>query len=190
MLIFKIGFGKTGTTSLHKALQVLGLRSCHDNTSCDRATDLAVNLKFKHRIFKLFDAFTDGEGAARRFKLLYDSVPETTKFILTTRDVERWIDSKIVSILRHRVRTPGAAHSMDINTEQLRKEFLWHENDVKEFFADKPDRLLVFNCCDGGHGYPELCKFLGRPVPTEQFPMANVSQRKIEEIKRQLARRE
>jgi hypothetical protein len=45
---------------------------------------------------------------------------------------------------------------------------------VLAFFADKPGRLLRFDLW-AGHGWAELCGFLGLPVPDRPFPHRNAA---------------
>lgn len=185
MRIWKIGFGKTGTTSLHKALQHLGFRSCHDNTMCDQAVDAALRGDWP-RLLDRFDAFVDGEEAQRNFAEMAATYPED-KFILTTRNVEHWLDSKMMSVLYHRTSHPQRAAGLNIDTAAMRTEFQQHEEAVRDYFADNPESLLVFNCCDGNDGYPELAAFLGRNISAREhwpeWPRANVSFTKLQVVR-------
>jgi len=45
----------------------------------------------------------------------------------------------------------------------------WNEQ-VKQYFKDQPDKLLVFNSKEG---WGPLCKFLSLPVPNTPFPRVN-----------------
>jgi hypothetical protein len=44
---------------------------------------------------------------------------------------------------------------------------------VIDYFRGRPHDLLVIDW-EAGHGWPELCRFLGRDVPGEPFPRENV----------------
>jgi len=48
--------------------------------------------------------------------------------------------------------------------------------DIKEYFKDRPEDLLVLTL-GKGEGWPELCTFLGKPVPDVDFPSANRTKR-------------
>lgn len=187
MQLWKIGFGKTGTTSLHKALLRMDVRSCHDNKKCDQAARAAAR-GGRHALLRQFDAFTDGEEAQRSYKNIYHWNPEA-KFILTVRDVEHWIDSKVMSVMHHRATKPSQAHELDVDTYALRYEFEKHTKDVQDFFDDKPGSLLVFNCCDGNDGYKELATFLNLSAPHGAWPVSNPSFTKIKAIQQRLVKR-
>lgn len=44
-----------------------------------------------------------------------------------------------------------------------------HNREVMDYFKDRPSDLLVMDMDDGA-GWPELCGFLGVPVPAEPYP--------------------
>jgi hypothetical protein len=44
---------------------------------------------------------------------------------------------------------------------------------VTDYFRGRPHDLLVVDW-EAGHGWPELCRFLGRDVPDQPFPRENV----------------
>lgn len=87
--VFGIGLSKTGTTSLARALEVLGYRT-RDYLGVTRYTagDLSsINLKE----IDANDAFTD-TPIPSFYKQLDKHYPNS-KFILTTRDMEGWLRS-------------------------------------------------------------------------------------------------
>ena len=47
-----------------------------------------------------------------------------------------------------------------------------HNREVREYFKDRPDDLLVFRLTEGD-GWKKLCTFLGEPVPGTPFPHKN-----------------
>lgn len=51
-----------------------------------------------------------------------------------------------------------------------------HNNEVQEYFADRPNDLLVVNW-EAGDGWDKLCNFLNKPLRSEPFPHANKSPR-------------
>ncbi len=44
-----------------------------------------------------------------------------------------------------------------------------HERNVRWYFRDRPEDLLVMNVFEGD-GWEQLCRFLDRPVPDVPFP--------------------
>ena len=92
--VFGIGFHKTGTTSLARALRILGYRVTGPKGVTDpniSTNALAVALK----IAAQFEAF-HGNPWTVLFKEIDAAFPES-KFILTERPVDRWIES----VVRH-----------------------------------------------------------------------------------------
>ena len=61
-------------------------------------------------------------------------------------------------------------------TEEIYLErFRRHEREVREYFADRPDDLLVVDW-EQGDGWSELTRFLKKPTPNARFPWANAAQ--------------
>ena len=84
--IFNIGLPKTGTTSLHAALEALGYRSIHNPLHWRRPV-----YEGNYRVCDGYDAVTNfAEHTYPQFDAAYPG----SKFILTLRgDVEAWLDS-------------------------------------------------------------------------------------------------
>ncbi len=173
-MIFGIGLSKTGTHSLTQALNLL-------DRPCVHYPDPALMLAGRYdEAFGSNVAATDISVSAF-FRQLDDAYPGS-RFILTTRDIEPWLDS----VEDHRLRR---AHE-DVNTcpkapvreilyrtrgfdrDTFRAAYLEHERCVREYFADRPGDLLVWDLCEDPRWEP-LCEFLGLPVPIERFPRLN-----------------
>ena len=223
--VFVIGLSKTGTTSLAKALDLIGFRCSHyplgamnyydPHPVLTRSmnylgyklfnTPLGIrNYRLKSPCIDLykfdkFDAFAD-TPIAYCYKELDRMYPKS-KFILTTRELESWLDScKWHMSNPYRPGRPkwwdekemGAWTSMSTNminrlnydlygsvvfNEPLfRKTYERHFNDVQEHFRGREADLLVFDISKQ-EGWGSLCAFLGKPVPPLPFPMKNVSAR-------------
>lgn len=165
--LWGVGLPRTGTTSLWKAFIELG----YDNA--------AHNPFFEQ--LRTLDAGTDA-GVAVFFKYLYYKFPDS-KFILTTREVEAWLPSVKHIIGSH----PLTGRPREDDWLQ-RRTLLWgtptydeakmrethhrHNNEVREFFKDKPGKLLEMDIC-AGDGWEKLCAFLEVPVPVTPFPSFN-----------------
>ncbi|NIQ13131.1 MAG: hypothetical protein GTO02_01590, partial [Candidatus Dadabacteria bacterium] len=78
--IFGIGLSRTGTTSLNKALEILGYKSIHWPSNNQILTDICDG-RFKWDILQTYDALTDIHGAA--FYREFDKEYLNSKFILT-----------------------------------------------------------------------------------------------------------
>ena len=85
-MIFGIGLSRTGTTSLHHAFEILGIRSA--------PTSVALLFDPDDEVLGLYEAFTDNP-----IPFLYQRLDARfpgSKFILTTRDLDDWLRSMVV----------------------------------------------------------------------------------------------
>ncbi|TXF90949.1 hypothetical protein FUA23_03880 [Neolewinella aurantiaca] len=146
--VFCIGLHKTGTTTLAKYFKQHGFQVTH-STSWDR--DGAM-LK-KYDFFSDGGSHFDGDNELDYERLFYDF--RNAKFILQTRDTEKWVVSK----LKHAGWRPDTEVQVDdplkIRHEDWTyksyltvKRFIEHKKNYEEkvlsFFAEHgPERLLV-----------------------------------------------
>ena len=175
--VFGIGISRTGTTTLSHALSHLGYRTIHAPLSIIKRQngELVLNPKAVIR----WEALTDLTVAFMYRQL--DAAFPGAKFVLTVRDVERWLISmhqvrKIYPLLRLIPTVSqlfseafGEGHLSDEGA--MRARFLQHTLDVRAHFEGRDD-LLVMDI-PAGDGWEKLCAFLGRPVPTDPFPHCN-----------------
>jgi len=176
--VLGIGLGRTGTTSLARALELLGYRAKH----CpDFWLDDAVELIISPDDVRDFEALTD-EPLIPIFRQIDRDYPGP-RFILTVREMGPWltsIENNGNALREHRVRLPAVPvlHETLYGTATFDREayaaaHLRHVREVREYFADRPGDLLVMDVC-AGDGWETLCPFLGRPVPDRPFPRHNV----------------
>jgi sulfotransferase family protein len=111
----------------------------------------------------------------------FDRIYPDAKFILTTRPTESWLKSVETHFRLYVERRPdpftdhvhactyGALHFSRDRFEYVKAR---HEEDVRRHFAGRPGKLLVFDVFRGD-SWPELCSFLGLPVPAEPYPHEN-----------------
>jgi hypothetical protein len=174
--VFCIGFHKTGTTSMRDALALLGYRVTGPNGLYD--PEIAIKLDaLVDTLSESFDAFQDNP-----WPLVYRRMDEKypdAKFILTVRDPDRWS----ASVVRHfqQQETPmraliygGDAATPTGNEAHYIAVMTRHNAEVLEYFRDRPGKLLVMDL-SRGHGWRELCAFLGLDVPDAPFPHANAA---------------
>ena len=179
--IFGIGFHKTGTTSLGEALQYLGYKVCHGAGPVRQALgqQRMMQLLYDHDLESIFavadqyEAFQDNP-----WYILYEELDQRfagSKFILTTRDENRWLQS----VVNHFKRTESDFRmwiydtGSPVGNEHLFVErYRRHNREVSAYFADRPEDLLVVNW-EEGNGWAELCGFLQRNIPDSAFPHAN-----------------
>ncbi len=173
--IFGIGTHKTGTTSLHEALRILGIDSAHwtgpwwakqvwEEMKAGRSLTLERHYAVSDLPFSLL------------FKQLDRGYPGS-KFILTVRDEENWLRS----VRDHwSTKNPWRASWDDdcfthrvhqlmygrrsFDAETMLRCYREHNAEVLNYFRHRPDDLLVLNV-DRGDGWFELCAFLGASRP-------------------------
>lgn len=176
--VFGIGLNKTGTTTLATCLQHLGYR----HQSADRALLLAWRDKDWATLFAVTDRFDSFEDwpFPLMWRELYERYGDKGRYILTTRkDGETWLKS----IKDHSLTTHPTLHARTIaygcdyphgHEAEFLERYQRHNDDIRAFFAT-PERAPMFTelCWEAGHGWPELCGFLGREVPGEPFPHSN-----------------
>jgi len=64
--------------------------------------------------------------------------------------------------------------TIDFSPERFVYVYETHVRNVRHYFADRPDDLLILDIC-GGEAWDELCPFLGLSAPVEPFPHLNRS---------------
>ncbi|MEN8238119.1 MAG: sulfotransferase family protein [Actinomycetota bacterium] len=167
--VFGIGFHKTGTSTLKSAASMLGYAfaprflvegEINEVNLVARALEMAATV----------DAVQDNPWPLL-FRELDREFPGS-RFILTIRDTDEWW----VSLLKHfggrttEMRTWIYGIGDPKGHESLYKErYEAHNAAVIDYFADRPDDLLVFSITDG-EGWDRLCPFLDEPTPDAPFP--------------------
>jgi len=171
--IFCIGFQKTGTSSIGKALEILGYRTCGAVALQEQDPTKIRTTAFAN--VDKFDAFQDNP-----WPLLYLELDQRfpgSKFILTRRDPQSWIKS----VVRHFGNTGrpmlkwiyGVPYPKG-NEEVFLERYDKHNQDVLEYFSQRPGDLLVLDI-ETDNQWPHIAKFLNTDVPTVAFPHANKS---------------
>ena len=188
--VFGIGYPKTGSTSLAVALRQLGLNTLHDEScvfpkalmvgdilTCETSFDACVNIN--QWLFKKFDE-------------LYPN----SKFILTTRNEESWwwsikwwrdlgqiqaFDRYIINDVPYIIKSLPQLKSIEElfgyfalfkcfgqNKELYIESYKQHNQNVLEYFKDKPNQLLVLPL-ESENKNEILAEFLNK-VPQTQYP--------------------
>jgi len=172
-----VGWAKTGTTTLGYCLRHLGYRHRSKQFGLVERWmkgDLDGVLARADR----YDSFDDWP-----WLLLYPELDRRfrgTRFILTTRAPDAWLRSyrNMVSRQRRSRRLDRIRSFLyglpfpDVSDEDLVARFRRHEREVREYFAGRESELLVVNW-GAGHGWEEICGFLGRSIPDLPFPHRN-----------------
>lgn len=172
--IFGIGLPKTGTSSLHKALCNLGIRSVHYPIN-----DVIPMLhQGEHdKIPSKYQALVNcGEW---HFAALDRAYPGS-KFIYTWREFDRWIASIEKHFSRYEIPQAGTVmqgnrlevFSISVFDRDVMKTiYQAHRQAVESHFKDRQD-LLRLNVEDP-NAMKDLCAFLGYPVLHTSFPHEN-----------------
>ncbi|MDP1733377.1 MAG: sulfotransferase [Sulfuritalea sp.] len=172
--VFGLGLSRTGTTSLHIALVLLGIPSIH--YPADAASHW-LSGRFDTDPLADFDACCDLPTPTyfRQLDLAYPG----SKFILTTRDIDNWLDSaerhfsgapppSQQTLLRDfiRVATYGV---YQFDRGRFRDVYERHHDAVRRYFADRPQDILEL-AVTSGQGWADLCTFVEKPAPDMAFP--------------------
>lgn len=168
-MIFGIGLGRTGTTSLTEAIGILGYK-----------TRKYLPLRLLGNI-KKYDFVGD-----MPIQILYRYLDRTfpkSKFILTIRDITSWLES-IENFWRKNPSAAGYPENIDLyrnmlyrttvyDKELLKKSFYRHHKNVfRHFYRNK--NFLMMDIISGD-AWEILCPFLNKSIPDEPFPHLNAS---------------
>jgi hypothetical protein len=184
--IFGIGMHKTGTTSLHAALEILGIDSAH-----------WVSAHWAKAIWCEVNALGKSETMERHYALCDLPIPQLyirldqyypgSKFILTIRDEEKWLESarrhwsREHNKFRSSWDTDPFTHTIhkaiygrkQFDAEIFLARYRAHNAGVLEHFKYRPQDLFILNMEDPN--WEGLCRFLGRPVPNVPYPRKYVT---------------
>ena len=178
MKVLGVGLSRTGTLSLHCALQMLGYRSVH--WAPERLREEMWGEASNYQKFDDVDAVSD-IPAAFFYREIGQAYPDI-KYVLTIRDEDRWYVSlkqhisQVHALLRGRdLSDANRLHQLVYGSEQpveelYKESFRTHNCRVVQDISQKD--LLIMNICDGD-GWEVLCPFLGEKAPSTPFPWEN-----------------
>lgn len=183
--IFIIGSNKTGTTSLTKALEVLKFNVCPEYCYSPNSNILKnFQLGNYEKLFYLvnqYDVFEDRPWNHTDFYKLLDNKYPNSKFILTIRDTDKWVNSvkkwgNKIGLINPTFYTivSQTCYGVDdyLSDETIfRTKYDERNSEIINYFKDK-DNLLVINV-ENNDGWELLCGFLDKPVPNKPFPFLN-----------------
>jgi len=166
--VFCIGYSKTGTSSLSKALSILGYRSIHFLRLSKEPKEGWIEYLKKCK----YDAYSDAPMMHPGMFEKLDKAFPNSKFILTIRDKKSFQKSYVNFI-------KGSPWEIK-DDQELIKKMQKYENYNKraiEHFKDRSNDLLVMNIFDGD-SWEKLCSFLNKPIPNKPFPHINIGRYK------------
>lgn len=175
--IFGVGLNKTGTKSLSRAVEILGFSSIHyaghnTNDAIERAIlEGKPIFSYCPRAIRKSDAYFDIPATERHFDVADRQYPGS-RFILHTRDLDAWLDSRERHVLRNQRFVAEGRYKgnwLDVDRAAWTEEWHTHHQRVRRYFADRPEDLLEVDVVRGD-GWDKLAPFLGRPIPDEPFP--------------------
>ena len=186
--IFCIGVNKTGTSSLHQALKILGYRSVHyvDKHGNNIKTIIEQNYQAGRDILtglEEYDAISDWDYPTHAIEIfkMFDAQYPGSKFILNTREFNSWIESRKNHVLNNQIKKAQNPNNPEpglewqrIDIEDWKTEYESRHKEAYLHFKDRQDDLLVFNVSEGD-SWGKLCPFLNKPIPEVAFPRANAA---------------
>ena len=166
--IFYIGLSRTGTASSHKMLEELGFKSIH-------FVEPLLNNEWE--CVNNYDALGD-TPIPLLFKECDKRYPNS-KFLLTTRNKDEWLESMKWMFRYGRViwnwpLSLGDYHrslygTNWFNRKTLEEAFEKYHFDVRDYFKDRPNDFLEINI-DDGFNVEEICRFLEiTPMSVQTF---------------------
>jgi hypothetical protein len=182
--IFGVGMHKTGTTSLHKALTILGYDSTHW-PSAHWAKDVWEEVNHSGRSLRLDRCYAVTDLPIALLYQQLDRAYPGSKFILTVRDSADWLRS-VERHWSHEHNRYRAAWDTDPFTHRLHTElygrrkfdadvflarYRRHNAEVLAYFKGRGNLLTM----DAGGDWRLLCDFLHKPVPSTTYPHENGS---------------
>ena len=165
--VFCIGYNKTGTTTLGRALQTLGYK----HSSFNRDIYNHYKLKQFEKIVAYtakFDSFDDLPWLKEDMIPLLDQNFPNSKFIYLTRDEKSWKRS----FYNWRYKVFGVHPDVEIAWQ----EYTTHEKFIQSHFKNRPETDFLTLEIQDPKGFSKLAEFLGKHAPRDDFPVWNQSQ--------------
>ncbi len=175
--VLGVGLGRTGTTSLSMALEILGYSVIQYDDVRLNSVILGQDPDPGFAIYDDIDAVTDAPSAYFYREIL--AAYPYCKAILTEREIDSWWKSwKAHHKRKHVSVTYRPTRNLTISVRRMvfgayepneyiyKKRYLEH---CKSVLSIESRRLLVMNIITGD-GWDQLCPFLGKPIPDVSFP--------------------
>jgi hypothetical protein len=190
MKVFGTGLQRTGTSSLTRALNTVGIRT--------RQFPKPLYGDIHHEIINRFNGFTDFP-----IPLLYRSLDTAypgSKFIHTIRDEVSWLKSVEWLFTVGAVKFNWDKHEIfsrvhtdfygtaAFDAERFLARYRAYNEEVQAYFASRTADFLVIELA-AGDGYEQICPFLGVTIPATPFPHNNRQQNLAEVVIRKIWRR-
>ena len=171
MKVFGIGMFKTGTSSLGKAFDILGFKTCHGPWW--NRNEILIDNWYKNpsEWSKYYDSIKKKASQYNAFEdypwmYVFKEVDEWfpgSKFILTVRESKKVASSDANFHKKNNDPSKSA--------QQFIERYENHLSSVISYFAGRKDLLIV--SWENGNGWKEICEFLDKPIPDRPFPHVN-----------------
>lgn len=169
--VFVIGMFRTGTSSVGRALSILGYNVLGipwyfvNDVYWKGMSPLVKYFRgtITDKVYE-YDAFKDFPWMFL-YKELHEWFPGS-KFIYTERDVESVVKSEINCYEK------GFVASQKPDPKRIKKRFLQHKEKIYNYFSKDNKNFLSINVTEG-EGWDKICSFLKKEVPKEKFPHIN-----------------
>lgn len=176
--VFGISLSKSGTTSICVMLEGLGYSVCRENLGDYEDLSLSELTRRMDKAAENYEGFQDSPWC--RFYKRYAEMYPASRFILTLRPLDKWMNSmsnfgaRDIPIWEH----VYGVRSFKGYERYFRKLYRTHTAEAIEFFSGAPGRLLVLDL----ESDPDILarsveSFLGLKPTNLSFPKANASRR-------------
>lgn len=191
--IFGIGMMKTATTSLDRALKILGFDSAHFKNPLWARNVWEEVLKFG-RSPTLEKSYAISDNPIPLLYKQLDKAYPGSKFILTVRNERDWVRSvrdhwnPDLNPFRWEWDTDAFSHRLHqevygrktFDAETFLRRYRQHNTEVFKYFKGRPDDLLILNAdLPDYRKWDRLCVFLGCRHPGVPYPRAFATPRVI-----------
>ena len=180
--VFGLGLSRTGTTSLHAALVLMGFSSVHYPLGYRNLARHWLDGDFSAAHTAPFRGYSDLPTPV--FFRELDRAHPGSKFVLTLRDEGAWADSierqyarplppSPKNPIRHRMREL-AYGSIEFERSRYLDAYRRHHDNIRAHFSTRADALLILDLSRDADAWQRLSAFLDRSVTTRAFPHLRV----------------
>ena len=161
--VFCIGYNKTGTTSVGKAIESLGFFHSSFNKKVWRNWYKRDKIDKVLKYTSKFDSFDDLPWLKEEMIPILDRTFKNSKWIYLVREEKSWKTSFRNWSYKKLGEYP--------NVDEKYQNYLKHQSFVLDYFKDR-DCLLVVNVQEVG-AYSKIAKFLNKKAPFPDLPVYN-----------------
>ncbi len=164
--VFVIGYFKTGTTSVGKALELLGFKHSSFNHYVFRKLYKKGKLDKIILFTSKFESFDDAPWLKEDVIPILDKAFPKSKWIYLERDEESW---------KRSLKRWKASLNKVSNPEKGWMDYQNHANFILKYFEEKSKSNFITLDVRDPEGFKKLGIFLGKISPTPFFPHYNKS---------------